>query len=60
MQKHDEVIARWLSGSDCTDNPAGPLYLDSSTEHKMISQAGAAMFTTQKTTESCANGCICC
>ena len=60
MQQHDDVVSSWLSGLDSSDNPAGPLYIDSSTETKMISQAGAAIFTTQKTTQSCAQGCICC
>lgn len=63
MQHHDDVVSGWLNGSDSfggLDNPAGPLYLDSATEKKMTNQATAAIFTTQKTTMSCANGCICC
>lgn len=62
MQQNDDVVSGWLSGADNSggfDNPAGPLYLDSATEEKMTTQMGA-MFTTQKTTQSCANGCICC
>lgn len=63
MHHHDDVVSGWLDGSDSfggLDNPAGPLYLDSGTEKKTTSQAAAAIFTTQKTTMSCANGCICC
>ncbi|MBE1161785.1 DUF6229 family protein [Dyella acidiphila] len=63
MQQHDDVVSGWLDGSDnCggQDNPAGPLYLDSSAEEKMTGQSAAAIFTTQKTTQSCASGCICC
>jgi len=63
MQHDDDVVSGWLNGSDSfggLDNPAGPLYLDSATEEKMTSQTTAAIFTTQKTTMSCANGCICC
>ena len=63
MQQHDDVVSGWLSGSDNfggLDNPAGPLYLDNATDEKMTSQVGAAIFTTQKTSQSCASGCICC
>jgi hypothetical protein len=59
MQQNDDVVSGWLSGTDSLDNPAGPLYLDSAAEEKMTS-ASAAIFTTQKTSQSCASGCICC
>lgn len=60
MQQHDDVVSGWLSGADGLGNPAGPLYLDSAAEEKLTSQAGATIFTTQKTSQSCASGCICC
>ena len=61
MQQHDDVVSSWLSGSDSSDNPAGPLYIDSSTEKKMTSQVRAAgIDTMNKTTQSCASGCACC
>lgn len=59
MQLNDDVVSGWLSGTEL-NNPAGPLYLDSAAEEKLTSQAGAAIFTTQKTSQSCASGCICC
>jgi hypothetical protein len=59
MQQHDDVVSAWLNGSD-SGNPAGPLYIDNFIEKKMTSQVGAAIFTTQKTSQSCASGCICC
>jgi hypothetical protein len=59
MQQNDDVVSSWLNGSDI-DNPAGPLYLDSATEDKMTSQTAASIITHQKTSQSCASGCICC
>ena len=64
MQQNDDVVSSWLSGEDYTggfDNPAGPLYVDSTTEQKMTNQAGPTMAQTLlKTTQSCASGCACC
>ena len=63
MQQNDDVVSGWLNGSDSSggwDNPAGPLYIDNSTEEKMTSQAASVIFTTLKTTQSCASGCACC
>jgi hypothetical protein len=62
MQQNDEVVSGWLSGANSIcglDNPAGPLYLDTSTEKKMSSNMGAVQ-TVLKTTQSCASGCACC
>jgi hypothetical protein len=62
MQQNDDVILGWLSGMDSVgglDNPAGPLYIDASTEKKMTGPAGAIRITLA-TTQSCAAGCNCC
>jgi hypothetical protein len=61
MLQNDDVVSAWLSGSDSADgfdNPAGPLYLDSSTEEKMTGPS--IIFTHRATTQSCASGCACC
>jgi hypothetical protein len=63
MQQNDTIVSGWLNGMDSIaglDNPAGPLYVDGSTEKKMTSHAGAAIHLTNKTTQSCASGCACC
>jgi hypothetical protein len=61
MQQNDAVVARWLSGSDSSDNPAGPLYVDGSVQKKMTTRTSMErMDTMLKTTQSCASGCACC
>lgn len=64
MQQNDDVVSGWLNGSESfggLDNPAGPLYVDGTTEKRMTHQAGAEiMQTLLKTTQSCASGCACC
>lgn len=63
MQQNDDVVLGWLSGMDNVgglDNPAGPLYIDASTEKKMTGPVGGAIRLTHATTQSCAAGCACC
>jgi len=61
MQQNDDVVSSWLSGSDSSDNPAGPLYVDSSIQKKMTNRTSMQrMDTMLKTTQSCASGCACC
>jgi hypothetical protein len=63
MQQNDNVVMGWLTGSESVsgfDNPAGPLFIDGTTQKKMTSHVGAAMSLTHATTQSCASGCNCC
>jgi hypothetical protein len=63
MQQNDNVVMGWLTGSENVsgfDNPAGPLFIDGTTQKKMTSHVGAAMILTHATTQSCASGCNCC
>jgi Family of unknown function (DUF6229) len=63
MQQNDDVVSGWLSGVDSVggfDNPAGPLFIDATTEKKMTSSMGGAIRLTHATTQSCASGCDCC
>ena len=63
MQQNDNVVLGWLTGSENVsgfDNPAGPLFIDGTTQKKMTNHVGAAMILTHATTQSCASGCICC
>ncbi|WP_425481133.1 DUF6229 family protein [Dyella choica] len=64
MQQNDNVVSAWLEGADSISglgNPAGPLFVDGSTEKKMTTRASAERIDTMfRTTQSCASGCSCC
>jgi hypothetical protein len=65
MQQTDDTVSSWLSGSDGTDNPAGPLYIEGAVETEEAltqSRAGTNIFTTLGgTTASCRpSTCSCC
>ena len=58
MHMNDEVVSGWLSGEDCGDNPAGPLYMEGRAETEAMFIP--TILTTNGTTCSGSGGCACC